>query len=150
MSLTPCPACSRHVHTGSTACPFCAASLDPVREAPIFRASPRVGRAAILAFRTLALGAAGCGVAHVPGTDAGVIATDTGVEPDDAGVVAADAGEDAGTIVAMYGGPVPPPDAGFDAGGAIALYGGPTPALDAGPDEDAGSVMNLYGAPPGA
>lgn len=149
MSLTPCPSCARHVRTGSSECPFCAACLDPARDAPIFRAPPRAGRAAILAFRTLALGAAGCGVAHVPGTDAGVVATDTGVEPEDAGVVAPDAGpEDAG-LVAMYGGP-PPSDAGFDAGGAIALYGGPAPELDAGPDEDAGAVMNLYGGPPGA
>jgi len=146
-------------------CPFCDAPLADAHD-PVIERPGRVGRAAILAFRTLAVGAAGAAVGCGSSTaleldDAMVVRADAGPEADDAGAVerdggppALDAGFDAGAddggVIALYGGPMPTPDAGTDAGGGVVpAYGGPfpVPLEDAG--TDAGAVGNLYGAPPG-
>ncbi len=165
MHLAPCPACRRHLRGDETLCPFCAACVEPTA-APIFRATPRMGRAAMLAFRTLAIGAAGatagCGASHGRDDDAAIEdgGDDAAVPaPPDAGTDAGelpaplyggptlmDAGFDAG-VLAMYGGPTPE-DAGTDAGGAVALYGGPTPVpVDRDAGDDGGAVVAAYGAP---
>lgn len=176
MHLAPCTRCDRHVRADASRCPFCDAPYLAPAPAP-FVPTPRVGRAALLAFRTLAIGAAGatagCGASTglddgtadaAPGLeDAG--ATDAGVAPTDAGTPLPDAGFDAGTIpiplygaapldagtdagvLAMYGGPTPF-DAGTDGGGAMALYGGPTPIpVERDAGDDGGAIVNAYGAP---
>lgn len=162
--LVPCTACARHVRVDEGACPFCDAAMDGAHD-PVIERPGRIGRAAILAFRTLAVGAAGatvgCGSttglelddAMVVRADAGPEADDAGTTPTDAGPPAMDAGYDAGTdaggIIALYGGPMPA-DAGTDAGaGVVPAYGGPFPVEDAGSDAgwDGGGAVNLYGAP---
>ena len=153
--FSPCPSCERHVRVGSPACPFCSSELSVELEEPIYRPTKRLGRAAMLAFRTLVIGAAGAGVGcgaatglEPPGdAGGGTVLVDSGSPATDAGPPTFDAGFDAGTT-----------DAGFDAGMTdpppIPAYGGPTPTpFDAGPEDggpdDAGMpVGNLYGAPP--
>ena len=158
--LSPCLRCARHVRVGSSECPFCAAFLPPGFEEPIFvQPARRLGRAAVLAFRTLVIGAAGVTTGCGAGTgldlsrDAAALvdaaAIDSGAPGLDAGRDAgSDAGLDSSMPIAMYGGPIPEPDAGFDSGPEINVptYGAPAPLFDAGADADA-PVGYLYGAP---
>lgn len=154
--LLPCPSCDRHVRFDTPDCPFCAAPLPEVpAQAPYLKPAGRLGRAAVLAFRTMVIGAAGvgCGASTGPDLpDAEMIAEDGGAPAADGGAVDAgpgefDAGFDAGGAIALYGGPMPA-DAGFDSGlGPAPAYGTPAPIEDAG--VDSGGVGNLYGAPPG-
>jgi len=58
MQLTPCPECARHVRAGERACPFCGHVARFVAP-PVPRSPGRLGRAAIFAFRTAVIGAAG-------------------------------------------------------------------------------------------
>jgi hypothetical protein len=127
--LLPCPTCNRHVDTGETACPFCAAALPAS-----FRAAPpplvpprRLARAALVAAGTALLGAAACndprpvpvppygiatgtgGISGSAGVNgAGGAATGGNGATDGAtdGVRARDAGEDR-SVVALYGAAVP-------------------------------------------
>lgn len=164
--LSPCPCCERHVRAGSPACPFCSCELAPGFEAPIYRPTQRLGRAAMLAFRTLVIGAAGatvgCGAStglEPPDDGGATMLVDSGTARSDAGLDAGvdagfDAGFDSGTVIAAYGAP-PPPDAGVDSGTdptPIPAYGTPSPIFDAGSDAamdlDGGGTGNLYGAPP--
>jgi hypothetical protein len=95
-SLTPCPSCRRHVESGETACPFCAAALEPSPDARLCQgpcsghASPRLGRVAMVAAGTTLLCAACTRTAIVHYGPA--IIVDSGAETDDA-----DGGADAGT-----------------------------------------------------
>src|SRR5262245_12531585 len=125
--LLPCPGCARHVRALDPMCPFCGAALPTsVRASQVPRIPlKRLGRSATLAFGA-ALSMAGCGDAGNGHDDAGRMSLqDSGGNSDeDAGKIFEDGGEDAGTNVALYGGP-PPQDAGMDAGTSVALYGCP-------------------------
>ncbi len=174
MSLGPCASCGRHVRATESACPFCAATLEPVAASPsATRSVGRIGRAAIFAFGAVAsTSAAACGGdAGMP--DAASVVDTGGPAPlyggaPDAAIDAAEATNDSGNVgpaygtppddagvdaamLAMYGGP-PPNDAGTDAGEVIGpLYGGPPLLEDAGAQPDAfGGVAPLYGGSPGA
>lgn len=126
-ALIPCSGCARHVRVGPSieahACPFCGAALPAVvaRRQP----SARLGRAALMAFGSAAL-IPGCYLQHE-------------LEPTtasrDAGSVVRDAARaDARPLEVDSGEPVAPP------------YGAPF-LEDAGPEDDAGAVINAYGAP---
>lgn len=126
-ALIPCASCARHVRVGASieagACPFCGAALP----AAVARKQPsvRLGRAALMAFGSAAL-LPGCYLQHElepsTGRDAGSVVVSDAARPD-ARPVEVDSGE-----------PVAPP------------YGAPF-LEDAGPEDDAGAVINAYGAP---
>jgi hypothetical protein len=159
--LLPCPGCARHVRAIDPMCPFCGAALPTSLRQQMVPRVPlkRLGRSATLAFGA-ALAAAGCGdaggdvdagrmVLEDGGGDVDAGKPDAGME--DAGTNASDggsagdAGMDAGTSVALYGGPTPA-DAGMDSGISITpLYGGPS-LRDAGNDDDA-AIVAAYGTP---
>ncbi|MBZ0119122.1 MAG: hypothetical protein K8H88_19155 [Sandaracinaceae bacterium] len=137
--LIPCSSCARHVRASERRCPFCTAALAPPRELPQLVRIGGLGRAAGEAGRRdREEGGAATGLAPIPEQDAAVV----------------DAGRDSGPAASDAG--PPSMDASFDAGldagpQIITLYGGPTPIFeDGGPDDDddAGSVGDLYGAPP--
>lgn len=163
--LFPCPTCQRHVRCDDR-CPFCGGAL-PTHIVVAAEPAARLGRAAIMTFRTAALAAVGattvaCGAStglgdpDDAGADAGVVPSgvdagfDAGAPPGvDAGPLPTmDAGFDAGvSVIPAYGVPPPPPplDAGpDDAGGSVALYGDPSPPPDAGPE---GGLIAAYGTP---
>ena len=152
--LAPCPQCRRHLRTVETICPFCSTRLGPDALSPRgplrLPAGPRLGRAAIFAFSSaIATSGSGCYLAHERQT------ADVDAGPR----------QDAATEAADARSPLPDgasPDAHLsDAwlrpdGGEVALppYGiGPffeDAAVEPGDadTEDAGNVVNLYGAPP--
>ena len=119
MPLVMCPECRRHVRVEDKDCPFCGARHGvraPASNAASSRL-PRLGRAAIFALGTAAVGC--------PTPAYGVPPGDTGV----ADAAADSASEDTGGIAPAYGGPMidtGPDDAGPDAmdGSTGALYGG--------------------------
>src|ERR1051325_9388497 len=57
-SLTPCPACHRHVESTESTCPFCEAALVPSPDPHVCQGpcsghpSPRLGRLAMMAVGT--------------------------------------------------------------------------------------------------
>ena len=59
--LVPCSACSRHIRSTETACPFCRASAEPVaaQASPAPRGSMRLSRAALALAGMTALTACG-------------------------------------------------------------------------------------------
>lgn len=64
--LRPCPECRRHVRADESACPFCAAALEPA--APAALPVGRLTRAAVFTAGVVAAGA-GCGGKTAPAQD---------------------------------------------------------------------------------
>ncbi|MFO0678417.1 MAG: hypothetical protein U0169_17905 [Polyangiaceae bacterium] len=164
-ALVPCSACRRHVRAHESVCPFCGVALD--RDAMAARVSElaarapakRLGRAALFALgtSTAALGAAtvslvtGCSSETTDGKDdAGNVVALYGGPPVDAGSDDAKASGDSASNDASKTDAASDSAAGFDASddsSAVALYGGPP--VDAGRDADSGNVpVPAYGGPP--
>ena len=114
--LRPCSVCSRHVRAEATRCPFCDQALDLAPPLPAVP-SPRIGRAARMAFGALSACAAsnlaGCSSGTGPVGDAG--GGETSAVAD--GSSHADAGTDSGVDT---GTPQP-----FDSGNIAKPYGAP-------------------------
>lgn len=154
--LLPCPACHRHVRSGSAACPFCEASLDGATrpdDAPDTRGWKRAaiftfGAALTLTACSSTTTGSDASPQDTPSADSPVTDTATDAQPVDA---LSDAPVDMGGIMPPYG--ITPPDAAFDSGtdaavdnGGIAPPYGIAPT-DIGPPDD-GSFKADYGAPP--
>ncbi|MEZ4389919.1 MAG: hypothetical protein R3A48_02395 [Polyangiales bacterium] len=140
-SLSPCPACQRHVRVDAPSCPFCASDLAGAALPVIPDAGgARLTRAALFAFATTV---AACSTSQTP---AQTPPPPQQPAPTPAEPVAAPQGP--GTVAAIYGAPAPPaPDAGAvaDAGAASPQdAGNPTRPTRPG----SGSLMMRYGAPP--
>jgi hypothetical protein len=97
-SLTPCPACQRHVESTESVCPFCEAALVPSPDARVCQGpcsghpSPRLGRLAMMAAGATLLC---CVDARSPVVEYGpAILPDSGQDAD--GGAQADAAPDAG------------------------------------------------------
>ena len=142
-SLSPCPACQRHVRVDAPSCPFCASDLAGATLPVIPDAGgARLTRAALFAFAT---SVAACSTSQTPAQSPTPPQqpAQTPAEP-----VASPQGP--GTVAAIYGAPAPPPhDAGAtspqDAGAASPQdAGNPTRPTRPG----SGSLMMRYGAPP--
>ena len=141
-SLLPCPACSRHVRTNETECPFCAVALIGTRgDAPTSLPRPPKGasRAARFAFQTALLASSACTSTHEARDPSGRPAKDA----------VQNALPDAAVAVAEAGRGAPAMDAGrFDNSDT------PTPpprqsevADEPERDDDGGFVVAIYGAP---
>lgn len=140
-SLSPCPACQRHVRVDASSCPFCAGDLAGATLPVIPDAGgARLTRAALFAFAT---SVAACSTSQTPAQSPPPQQQQPAPTP--AEPVASPQGP--GTVAAIYGAPAPPlPDAGAtspqDAGAASPQdAGNPT-------RPGSGSMMMRYGAPP--
>ncbi|HQY65443.1 MAG TPA: hypothetical protein PK141_28820 [Polyangiaceae bacterium] len=106
MALSLCPACTRHVRTEHTTCPFCGAERPPA--ATVAEAEPgrRLSRAALVfGVVAVSVSAQACG-------------KETIAQPYGAPPTPADAGPPVETIAQPYGAPPTPPPVPPDAGAA--------------------------------
>jgi hypothetical protein len=128
-ALVVCPSCSRHVHVGEAACPFCSVSvpqnLSPVPQGP---RRPYYGKGATALALASALAATGCGSDDSPasttvdsGADTQTSQTDTGVAPDTTTPVDSATDETATTDATSDATDANDADV-FDTGGGVPLY----------------------------
>ncbi len=132
-SLLPCPSCRRHVKSGTSACPFCDASLGVPFAADVLPDTRGWKRAAVFSF---GLAVASCGGTTTSSTGD---ATPPDAVTDTAGDTAADQPAEVGADVAR--------DVPADDNGGVAPPYGIAPK-DAGVPDDNGSMKADYGAPP--
>lgn len=156
--LVPCPSCDRHVRLPESSCPFCGGELNAQalgakyasRRAPV---PTGIKRAALMALSTVA---AACG-GKTDGTGddtAPIVATETGDTlpvgtpvygaPPVTSEVAAVTSDDgpSGTLVAIYGAPVPPSSETVTSEPAPSTGGGQTVV------DDTWGALPAYGLPP--
>jgi hypothetical protein len=128
-NLTPCPGCARHIQVDEARCPFCRAALAAPAAPIAARPWPgaRLGRAALLAYGSVAVAASGCdsddGDGPSPGTPDSGARSDGGLDggSSDAGALMRDATVvqrgDASAVV-----PVTPDAGDDDLGGIVPIY----------------------------
>lgn len=146
-SLSPCPACQRHVRVDAPNCPFCASDLSSATLPVVPDAGgARLTRAALFAFATTV---AACSTSQTPPQPQPVQPQPAQPQPAQP-AAAPEQPTEPTTVAAIYGAPAPPPaDAGAvaDAGATPQDAGNPTrPTRPNRPGN--GSPMMRYGAPP--
>ena len=112
-TLSPCPACQRHVRVTEEACPFCGAAIPRAAARgteAVARLRGRPSRAAIFAAGATLAGLSACS-SSTPGGDAGVSGAagmSAGGQGGDAGGAAGAGGRDGGSndAVSTFDGPI--------------------------------------------